>query len=610
MVRVKHHRRIFRNLFALWAVYLVAGNLFVATPIGQRLIAPHPERFAISWGPAWTVIPGLVHVRNLEIRQHTKDVVWSLKIDRAVTGVNLLALPFKTFHAVFPKTSGVDVVVDRAATTMPPSGKTGPGWRIRLTGATIDHIRSMEFWGIGIKGDDLSVKGALDTTARGPFGIPDARVTVTDARVTADDVPLANGLDLDIRAGISTHGKEDRLENGFFRYISGRIEASGDIEDLRFIDTFVRGLPWLAVRGGSGRLEADLELTDGDLEPDSRMTIQTSAFTFGYLDYEVEGVGTIVLAGRDDSGTDAELDFELDNFHLAFKDSEMAHIEGTGLTLRIVGILDDMVQHRGTSRVTLDIPPSRIPDLGIYNRYLADHSSFRILSGEGTLESHLTADGTTGTGGGTIEIRADDALCSIAARTLRADLVNLFHIRIDDLEHRRFSVDGSKIEITQAGVATPDEQGTLEESEPQWWCTLDIDRGSLTLTPPLVMDLDTRFVAFDAAPILALMTSTRKSADRLDRLLAIHDLSGGARITIDRGTTFIDNAHVEGGRLEILGKLCLGKDTRSGAIFISYGILNLSVELLDDDAKKHVITPKKWYDGYVENLSCEGTPTR
>ena len=41
-----------------------------------------------------------------------------------------------------------------------------------------------------------------------------------------------------------------------------------------------------------------------------------------------------------------------------------------------------------------------------------------------------------------------------------------------------------------------------------------------------------------------------------------------------------------------------------GALYIKYGILSLGVEISGDDEKKHIIGPRKWYDNFVENLTC------
>ena len=106
------------------------------------------------------------------------------------------------------------------------------------------------------------------------------------------------------------------------------------------------------------------------------------------------------------------------------------------------------------------------------------------------------------------------------------------------------------IKITKAGVDLPGDAST--DPDASWWCNLDIPKGSIRLEKPVEMELSTKLLALDAAPVLALMSKTRKSADRLEKLLNIHELSGGADLVAGGGRTVIRNFHAEGGRAEIV----------------------------------------------------------
>lgn len=605
MNQTNRHRKAIRWVLVAWAVYLVAGNLFVATPNGPQLIAPHPERFTIQWGSAWTVVPGLVHVRELEIGQHSKNIIWHLTIDRALTGVNLLALPFKTFHAVFPQAQGIEFTIDEAPTTMPPTNKTKPGFRIRLSGADVEDIRVLEFFGVRVEGESLRVGGGLDSTARGPLAVPKARIRFKQADITHHGVPLATNLELDGNAHIERHLKKDRVKDGILPLISGRLQASGDIADLGFIDGFVRSISWMQIRGGAGALAADLDLSKGTLKPGSLIEIETSDFTFEYLDYAVSGNGALVISGHGtDVVGDTLLALDLADFSLGFLDSPTPHIEGNDLKVTVVGTLAKMFHATAAVDVTIDIPESVVPDLRIYNRYFKEASPVEILSGEGSLRSRLQVATGTGTGGGTIDVTTNDVVVAIKGRTIVADLESRFPVTIDDLKDRKFSVDGSTISIANAGVGTPDETATGDTPGREWWCTIEIDDGTLKLAKPLEMDIDVTLTAFDAEPLFALMAKTRKSAERLDRILAIHELEGGASISLGKNGTQITGLHAEGGRAEVLGHLCLRENDKSGALYLKYGVLSLGVEIENDDEKKHLVGPRKWYEGYIKDLSC------
>jgi hypothetical protein len=589
-----------------WAIYLVAGNLFVATPLGQTLITPHPERFTIHWGRAWTVIPGLVHVRDLKIHQHSKDIEWSLTVDRAVTGVNILALPFKTFHAVLPHVSGVDVRVEQAPTTMPATGKTKPGFRILLSGASIRDIRFMEFFGFHIEASDLQINGGMDSTARGPLAISAARVRISDGRISHEGLSLATDFDLDCRARIDKHTKADRADAGIFPFISGKIHASGDIADLRFIDTFLRSVSWMRIQGGAGSIEADVGISRGSLEPDSTLEVKTSEFSFEYIDYAVTGKGLVRISGREDDGRgDTKMNFDLNDFSLGFSDAQTPHIEGHNFSVDIIGNLAEMMQREAAVDVTINIPESDVPDLRIYNRYFKGASPVEILSGKGLLRSHFEVATGPGTGDGIIEVTTTNVSVNLKGRDIVADTHFLFPITITDFGSKAFSVDGSTITITNAGVGTPEEVDPGDAPPRDWWCDISIPDGKLKLTQPLDLDINVTLKAADVDPLLALIAKTRKSVDRLDRVLAINDLEGGAHLVVGKNGTRITDLHAEGGRATFLGDLCLKKNNNKGALFIKYGILSLGVEIAGEDEKKHIVGPHKWYVEFVEGLKCD-----
>ena len=83
-IRSPRGRRLLHICLVLWAVYLVAVNVFINTGLLPRLAAPIPERTKLSWDRAWTLVPGVVHVRGFKLWKHTRGTVWSLEADLRV----------------------------------------------------------------------------------------------------------------------------------------------------------------------------------------------------------------------------------------------------------------------------------------------------------------------------------------------------------------------------------------------------------------------------------------------------------------------------------------------------------------------------------------------
>ena len=601
-------KRIVSMLVAAWMVYLLAGALFTFTPIGPSIIAPHPERCSVTWSFAWTIIPGIAHVRGLEVKQHTGDVIWSLQVDRATTGVNLFALPFKTFHAILPHASGVTATVKKAPTTMPAREKTKPGFRLLFQGMSAKDIRSVDFYTAHIEGETFKARGTLDTTARGPFGIPRARVTLKGGRVVYDGRPVVTDLRLDARAQIKKHSKDQVHETGFLPLASARIEVEGDTAELAFIDAMVRSVDWMNVRGGEGHVRGSIGMDHGVVEPDSHLEVETSTFTFDFMDYIASGKGTLRFDGAGDQpDADNNLVFSLDDFELRFTDSDIPYLKGSGLSAAITGTLAEMLRPKGEVSVTIDLPESDVPDLTVYNRYLKAGESVEILSGTGRLASHLETSAAKNEGHGSINLKAQGVILNVKDRPIVADVISNSVFFAPDLKKHVFSLDGTTIRLKNVVVGTPDQtpQDTEVEDE-KWWCDIEITDGELRFGKPIELDLNTTLTARDADPVVALMSKTQKGEGRLDKLLGIKDLGGSARILVQNGFTALLDIQAEGGRAELLGDLCMSRGYQTGLFYISYGILSLTAEIDGEEKKKHMTGPRKYFVKRAAEFSCGG----
>jgi hypothetical protein len=83
-------------LLLLYATYLVAANMLLNTPIGQRLANPKPEKTQVGWDRALTIIPAHVQVWNLRVAGNVRRTVWSVQAEHASGRIALLPLLSKT----------------------------------------------------------------------------------------------------------------------------------------------------------------------------------------------------------------------------------------------------------------------------------------------------------------------------------------------------------------------------------------------------------------------------------------------------------------------------------------------------------------------------------
>ncbi|MCB1036943.1 MAG: hypothetical protein KDD47_24160, partial [Acidobacteria bacterium] len=113
-------RRLLWSLIALELLYLLAGNLFLLPEVGVPRINRKPEKFEVRWQRAWTFLPGLVHLRGLELTARAGRGSWHLEAEEVRARIALFDLPRRCFRLASARGSGLVFVAQ-----LPP--KASPG---------------------------------------------------------------------------------------------------------------------------------------------------------------------------------------------------------------------------------------------------------------------------------------------------------------------------------------------------------------------------------------------------------------------------------------------------------------------------------------------------
>ena len=87
-------------ILSLYALYVVAINVFLSTSLFEKVFNGRPDRFFISFERGWSIFPGRVHARKLTLRHRDSQVEFQLRIEKVVFRVSFLDLALKKkFHA-------------------------------------------------------------------------------------------------------------------------------------------------------------------------------------------------------------------------------------------------------------------------------------------------------------------------------------------------------------------------------------------------------------------------------------------------------------------------------------------------------------------------------
>jgi hypothetical protein len=585
---------------ALWVVYLVGGNLLINSDLLRRVAAPHPERTKISWERAWTVVPGLIHVRGFNLRSHTRGTLWTLEVDRGRAFFNLFALPFNTVHIVAPRARGIDFVLGTADTVLPRKKKTKPGMEIRISFARAVGIRTMRIGEMALEGP-MRAGGSFSTRARGPLRMKGAWVKLDSGTIRYGEETLATGLRINLRASIDRFVPSEHRGESLLPFLVARIRVGGEVTDLSFLNVLLRSTKAVSFGGGSGRIDADLRLTRGVVEPKSRLVTEEATITVDYLGYRAEGTGRILGFSAADTTMHELLNFHLESYSLTVRGDESPYLEGKNLVVSVRGDKGLQLREKGLqSDVIIDMPEAQVPDMTVYNRNFPSTGGIRIVSGKGRVQSHVEILERTGGGSAEVHLAAEGLVIAFQDKEVVGDLEATARVKVLDLEKMVFDPSGTRVELRNAGAFIGDTEG----ENPEWWGVVEIPAGRVTLSRPTSGEADFTIEAESAAPVFALFAKTQKKADKMDRRLKTDDLSGGGHVRLGDGLIALTDLEIDGGKAYVRADLCIRRGELHGLVHAKYGILAVAAELHDKKETLHITSPKKWFERNRESFVC------
>lgn len=597
-------RRLIKVVVSAWAAWIVLANLFLQPSIGPRLIAWSPERFDISWSKAWSLVPGLAHVRGLRCGGHSRNTRWRLEIDRARVPVDVPALLLRTFHGVRPRVWGVRATVERTDDFMEPRRRTRPGFRVLLHGVRATEIGHLELAGVAVDGV-REVSGTLDTRARGRLRIPGAHARIVDGRIAAGEAILAEQLTAEVAVDVAPFVPREHREKGPLPFISGRVDLTGRLGDLAVLRGFLRKTPMLAFEGGRATVAGVLALDRGRVVEPTDLTVSEAAYGVRYLDDVVATGEGRILVGRATGAEGEVLRFELATFELARPDAPAPYARGEELTLRVHADRIDLVEAGDRVAIAVDIPSAEVLDVGAFDPFLSQRSGVRLVAGRGRLASHIELDLRSGAGSATFELAADDVAARVGEHDLTGRLTVRGTLTARDARERTFDIDDLAIDLAEVAVAG-ERRHRSSGTTGGWWGRIRVDEGWLRLAKPVEADARVAVAAMDARPILALVEDRSAGARWADRLLDTEDLSGEARLVAAGRGIELRGLELAAGRVTLSAEMCVHGKASTMLVLAGLGGHHVGLERSPDDSAWKLRRPTEWFEAQRPGFRCAG----
>ncbi|MBO9718253.1 MAG: hypothetical protein J7507_15990 [Pseudoxanthomonas sp.] len=251
---------------AVYAVYLLLGNLFLNTPLGPALANRTPEKFQAQWGPAFTLYPGHVIARDVRLQGQVRRIAWDVEAGRVRGRVALWPLLRKEVRVPSAVASGVRGGARHVERELQPPAPRAGGWTLLFDRIAADHVLRGHFDELVLEGDGTATFGFSKQLRGGAMQILPSSLHFESARLLADGDELLDSLRLDGNFSMKRHTRAQAPGMRKLRLTDGMLSIDGEGSSLRgHVDP--QGHFRVDTMPGGGQLHARLEMRGGVLQP-------------------------------------------------------------------------------------------------------------------------------------------------------------------------------------------------------------------------------------------------------------------------------------------------------------------------------------------------------
>lgn len=615
-------------LVLLGVVALVGVNLFLNLGL-ERMINQRPERVQVTWGQAVMVVPGRVHVRDLQIRGQGRADQWLITAAGASGRIQLSALAEQTFHAEHLRGHGVSVRYrrrvdapvepDPAADGVPPTlieapptdppiaglsnppepdpealyPVPGPRWIVRLDDIQVDELDELWFGPYRVTG---AMRAAADLSIVDPTVDVTGRALLEGVEVEVGGVPLARNIVGEADVVIDRLHRRARLAEALAA-LDIDTQLTAEVEDLRFLDYYLQATPWLTV-SGVGQVELAARLHDGQLQPGSTMTAALPDLVARIRSNEITGGGRArgEVVVDEDGAALGRLAVDFDDFAVTQDADEVPLVRGAGFHVELESGNLAIGEPLSDLRVMVDLPRSVVPDVTLYNRFLPAETGMSLRGGTAQAHGQLRSEGLDGRTTGDLFISSEHVDARLDDLTITGALD--LHGRLADarLDEGRYDLSGSELRLRGVGVVD-EARRDKDDGDRSWYADLRVVSGTVQVGAPVYLDTSLELTCRDSAPFIAAFAQKKDLPRWIHGLLSVKDIDGQARLRLGQSTMSFAPLEVRGGdHYQVDVEYERAGSSSAGVLFARAGLLSVGVELGAGGSKVRLLGARRWFD--------------
>lgn len=263
-------RRLLWLSGVLYAVYLIAGNLFLNSTLAANQINRQPETFHAQWAWAWTLWPGQLHAHDLVLRGHARQLLWSASGDDADGRIQLWPLFRRELRFGPVVATAVAIDVQTTKVDHKPPAWNSDAWRITAERVSTRSLRQLRMNEWVVEGAGAGETGFTHQLRGGATRIFPSRIGMTRASLHDGALSLLHDarFELHFAADPFTHEQPPgwrKLERA-----TARLTLEGMTPTVA-LGASHAGAKAVALSPLDGHLSADLSLDHGTLAPGGRL---------------------------------------------------------------------------------------------------------------------------------------------------------------------------------------------------------------------------------------------------------------------------------------------------------------------------------------------------
>ncbi|WP_437726071.1 hypothetical protein [Sorangium sp. So ce861] len=599
---------------ALWLGYVVIGNVMLSTKLVARLVSYNPTDATLFYGSAWSLWPGVVHVKELRLSGSDSTLEWAVLLDEVEADIHLTDLFRKKFHAEDIRAEGftfrmrllVDPTSERDLEAphiqaLPPIPEfTNPPLKPELPPKR-DLESSDEgynLWTVHLERVDTTLKEvwiqqvryAGGGRVRGGFyykPLRSVRVGPVALELRSGELHLADRVvarvDADLDVTMNTFDPRDIDGLDIFDTTWARVRLDAQLPGLDFIHFYTGEGAEPRIEDGSGGLRANLVVNRGNVEPGSSLSYGTS-----HLAASAGSLRAVVA-----TDVDLRVD-ERGQARLAVA-VPRATLERPGKGLPPIVVERASAAFDAPELHLMRLPPgfsskvdvvaAAIPDLRWLNPDGAGPDAPRFTGGAAFARSSLEVD-PLGRGTGAVSLLLKQGALAWKETRLKGDVKARVAIDAANLLGPTAKLGKSRVEIEDLAI---EHKG---EALPGWWARIDVDDAKLGRG---LMEAAIRLECKDARPAVALLDAEDAIPGWAAGLLTMEGLKASATVRRKESDVDFRLLEAQGGNLAIRGRLTKsdGQDPL-GAFLVKSGLLSVGIDLERDGAGVHPLVGDDW----------------